>query len=143
MGKLQVKYDKLQRALATFCEAVESLNEAHQKHSSHKLILSLQDSLIKRFEYSIDGSWKYIKYYLEIELKSPPEYSSPKPIIRKACLAGLVSEEESSIFLDMFEKRNLTSHMYQEELAGIVIKNAQQYYDTMKKCIDRIPPLSE
>jgi len=140
MAKLQVKYEQLQRALATLLDAIELLKEGTKSKLPDRIILAYEGSLVQRFEYCIESSWKYFKDYLEAELINPADIIFPKQVIRKACLASLISVEETTIFLEMLDLRNLTSHIYREELAGIVCINAQRYYDTMKGCINRMEP---
>ena len=140
MAKLQVKYEQLNRALVTFLDAIELLKEGHDKKASARILLAYERSLVQCFEYCIEGSWKYFKDYLESQLINQNDIIFPRQVIRRACLANLISVEETTIFLEMLELRNLTSHIYREELAGIVCLNAQRYYETMKKCTDRMQP---
>jgi nucleotidyltransferase substrate binding protein (TIGR01987 family) len=75
----------------------------------------VRDASIQRFEYSFEAVWKAIKIYLR--QAESIELASPKSVIRASLRLGLLSEEQTRAALQMAEDRNLTVHMYQEELA--------------------------
>lgn len=104
------------------------------------IILILRDSSLRHFKLSVDLFWKYIKTYLEEKLQIVPEILSPKTIIRHACQAKLISEAEAEAVLDMIKKRNLTSHIYQEELAAELIGDLSSYLTVMNEILERIVP---
>ncbi|EKD48546.1 MAG: hypothetical protein ACD_64C00261G0005 [uncultured bacterium] len=150
MDRLSKKYEHLNRAITSFEQAllqhkkwkttitpkkVEALNIDYEG-----ILLNLRDSIIQRFEYSIDLLWKYIKSYLNEKLSIIPDISSPNTIIREAGKARLISEEDTELVLDMIKKRNLTSHIYQEELAVILSAELARYLAVMQKIFDDIKP---
>ena len=95
----------------------------------------LRDSLIKRFEYSIDVFWKYLRLHL-IE-RQGMEPAPPKTTIRNAFEVGLLSDDETTTILDMIDNRNLTSHTYNESLAEKVSEEIPDYFKVMKKVLAR------
>jgi nucleotidyltransferase substrate binding protein (TIGR01987 family) len=150
MDRLAKKYDHLNRAIAIF-------NQAFLQHTKWKttlnpqkveglgidyegIVLNLRDSMIQRFEYSIDLLWKYIKSYLYEKLTITPDVVSPNTIIREAGKARLISEEETKILLDMIKKRNLTSHIYQEEIAELLSGELPTFLEIMQKVSANIAP---
>jgi len=101
---------------------------------------SFRDSLIQRFEISTDLFWKYLKIYLEDKIKIIPEANVPKPVIKATCKAKLISEKDSEMLLEMIQKRNLTSHIYKEEIADIVCKGIPTYFELMDKYSKQLTP---
>jgi nucleotidyltransferase substrate binding protein (TIGR01987 family) len=78
-----------------------------------------RDSVIQRFEYTLELSWKTAKKYLESQGISP---TTPKEAIREAAKAGWINNAE--LWMTFIEKRNLTSHIYQEKIAVEVYETA-------------------
>ena len=74
------------------------------------------DLVVKRFEFTFEMSWKALKRYLSflgIEAKSP------RVVFQEAYAQGIITDE--TIWLDMIEQRNLSSHIYDEfEIKGIL-----------------------
>jgi nucleotidyltransferase substrate binding protein (TIGR01987 family) len=73
------------------------------------------DLIVKRFEFTYEMSWKALKRYLDF---LGTEANNPRSVFKEAYAQGIIAEE--SIWLEMIEMRNLTSHIYDErEVAGI------------------------
>lgn len=155
MDRLRKKYEQINQALTTFDDAIhlfytieknEQLTDKKNMHSIYKdigydqLLLALRDSIIQRFEYTIDGLWKYLKDYLELIAGIMPPSSSPKNIIRTATSIGIISEQESEQIIEMLDYRNNTSHRYQEDLAEIIKNGSRRYCDLLKTVIARLAP---
>ena len=81
------------------------------------------DGVIQRFEFCFELSWKLMKAYLAFE---GIEANSPRSSIRESFKIGLITEAED--WLDMLEKRNLSSHTYDEETAKEIYQNISQKY---------------
>lgn len=75
----------------------------------------VRDSVIQRFEFTHELSWKMMK--LKLEAEGLPA-RTPRETIQEALQAGLI--EDGNLWTDMQKKRNLTSHTYHEELADDV-----------------------
>jgi len=97
-----------------------------------------RDSLIQRFEYSVDTVWKYLKEYLW--RKRGVEQTHPKPVFRECFKVGLINEQETEKLIDMIDDRNITSHAYKESIANKVGINIPIYYKLMKKLLDEAQP---
>ena len=95
----------------------------------------VQDSVIKRFEYSFEMFWKYIKEYLLV--RDGKTANSPKSCFREALSAGLISEDECHLFLVMTDDRNLTSHTYEETLAMELYNKIPGYAAAMEKVLGK------
>ena len=100
------------RALGRFREALER-KEALEREGFGDIYLDLA---VKRFEFTYEMSWKAIRRcldFLGIEAKYP------RICFKEAYALGLLTNE--SVWLEMIEQRNLTSHVYnQDEVKGIL-----------------------
>ena len=94
-----------------------------------------RDSLIKRFEFSIDTLWKYLKAYLKEE--KGIEQKSPKDVFKECLRQNLISKEETVQALNMIDSRNATSHMYKEELAEQIFHDIPEFHKLMDSIINR------
>ena len=120
MKKFQDKLEKLNLAYNSLKEMIEFGNTANI--SLEKFDEALRDSIIKKFEYTFELSWKTIKAYLEEE--GYEEMSSPRKVLKQAFESNIINDEE--VWSNMLEARNSTAHTYDEEKAIYyedVIKN--------------------
>ena len=113
MDKLRQKHTQLLQALKTLKTAIDRIKKLEaEKEKLCKTIdyeeeyRTHRDSVIQRFEYSIDLFWKYIKKYLE-EKHMFPAIKSPAEVIRQACAAKIIDEAESETILEMIKSRNI------------------------------------
>ncbi len=135
MKKFQDKLEKLNLAYNSLKEMIEFGNTANI--SLEKFDEALRDSIIKKFEYTFELSWKTIKAYLEEE--GYEEMSSPRKVLKQAFESNIIFDEE--VWSNMLEARNSTAHTYDEEKAIYyedVIKNKY-----IKKLDELIKKLNE
>ncbi|WP_072004162.1 nucleotidyltransferase substrate binding protein [Selenomonas sp. AB3002] len=100
---------------------LERLQSALQKEPDADEIYL--DATIQRFEFSFELAWKLMKAVLEYE---GIEVSSPRSSIREGWKAGLIADAET--WLDMQEKRNLFTHIYDEFTALEVYRQIKEKY---------------
>jgi len=131
---IEKKYTSLTKALATLKKSLIIIEDPKNQH----LYESLRDSVIQRFEYSIDTFWKFLKFYIQETEKVDLEASSPRIILRQAETVGLIDKQQHEILIDCLADRNLTSHVYNEETADSILKNIPLYYETMKSITDKL-----
>jgi nucleotidyltransferase substrate binding protein (TIGR01987 family) len=100
----------------------------------------IRDATIQRFEFTFEVIWKTLKLYLE---RQGHECGGPRPTLKKAFTENLIATpEEADLWLRMLEDRNLTSHAYDEALAGRIYRNIVQDYSTMlSRMAERIQTL--
>ena len=100
--------------------ALTSLNKALAKSAAAPDDEELRDACIQRFEYSFELCWKMLKRQLEQELPSPAEIDgySYRQLFRVGAERGFVDDVEA--WFDYRELRNITSHTYDEAMAGKV-----------------------
>lgn len=70
--------------------------------------------LIQVFEFSFELAWKTLKDLLYFE---GFEEKSPRGTFRRAFQAGYLDEDDTELFLDALDKRNLLAHIYDEDKA--------------------------
>lgn len=154
MERLKSKHESLVKAVASLKDAID-LYEKGTKHIEivqlqglddeervifeyEPILIALRDSLIQRFGYTVDMLWKYIKLYLEEVVKIKPEIRGPKHIAREVGAAGIISEQDTQILLDMIDSRNMTSHIYKEEIAQQLSSLIPEYYELIVKIMSKM-----
>lgn len=142
MATINERIETINLALVTLKEAIESfdeqVNDATENPSQKnlKLVVSLRDSMIQRFEYCTDLFWKVLKLYLENIEKITLESNSPRGVIRAAVQAKILSEKQGIICMQMVDNRNMTSHMYHQEIAEEIAARVPEFYTLMRTSID-------
>ena len=97
-----ISLSRLEKALAT-------LKQGYKPNPSELE----RDGLIQRFEYSIELCWKTSK---KILFESGIQADTPKNVFREMAALGWITNPED--WLDYLDKRNETSHIYNEEVAS-------------------------
>lgn len=154
MAKLEIKHQELIKALESLERAIELFRRACQEkehmqlrslegdlvrlYGYEEIIKSFRDSLIQRFEYCVDSFWKHIKDHLEITLGEQLDLKGPKNIMRAAGQVGVMHENEVTQALEMINHRNLTSHMYREEMVLEISAMISDYYQLMVEVTAKI-----
>ena len=100
--------------LDNFAKALKRLNEANTVYKKHTDDDIFQDALIKRFEFTFELGWKTLREFLSAQ-GYKLDILSPKGVFAFAYQEGILTEE--TLWLDMLESRNLTSHDYGRELS--------------------------
>lgn len=95
-------------SLARLVKALGSLKQGYKDAPSELE----RDGLIQRFEYSVELCWKTAKKILLLHGISA---DSPKNVFREMGQLGWLDDVEN--WIDYIDKRNETSHTYNEEVA--------------------------
>lgn len=133
MERLKQRYQLLQKAVNTLRQVLQKLAPLNVNDDYY---LEVRDSVIQRFEYSVDLLWKFLKHFLEEKYATTPP-ASPKPVFKICLDTNLVTQEEYTKLIEMIEDRNLTSHAYDETLAERIKTAIPQYYNIMKNIVKR------
>lgn len=83
-----------------------------------------QQGLIQGFEVTHELAWNVLKDYLEYE--GIQGLVGSRSTVREAFKRGLIADGEA--WMDMIEKRNLTSHTYNLTVAGQVVEAVRDRY---------------
>lgn len=84
----------------------------------------IQDSLIRRYEYTLELAWKTMKDYLENE--GFMDVTSPKKAVRKAFQERMI--QDGSAWITALDDCNKTSHAYDENMAKEVIRSITEQH---------------
>lgn len=107
------------QSLVPLKNALESLKKATQQPVDE----FIRDSVIQRFEFSFELSWKNLKRYLETD--RPLVDDSIKAILREAHQRKLISDIDQ--WFSFHKARNLSSHTYNESTAAEVYQDAVKF----------------
>lgn len=94
-----------------------------------------RDACIKRFEYSVETTWKAAQRYLALE---GTELASPKPVVRACFQAGLLTESETEAALQVIDDRNLAAHTYDEKLAAALVARLPAHATLLREWLREI-----
>jgi len=112
------------KAYDRFADAVDRRDEFY-KHGYSDIYLDL---VVKRFEFTFEMSWKAIKRYLAFV---GIECLNPRSCFKEAFAQGLIEDE--GVWLDMVEKRNLSSHIYDENEIGMILDLLIDYKNAFER----------
>ena len=150
MDVITKKYQSIYNAIASFSLSIDEYKKwkndinpqkAHSIGADYEpILIGLRDSSIQRFEYSVDTLWKYLKIYLEIKYNIIVTIPAPANIVRESSKLKIITEKNAEIVLEMIKSRNMTSHIYQEEIAEVLAQSLPAYRDVMQNIINTLKP---
>lgn len=111
-----------QQRLENFGKALTQLEAACNQDKYSDLERA---GLVQMFEFSFELAWKTLKDLLFFE---GYDERTPRSVIRRSFEVEYLSEEDSEVFLDALKKRNLLSHIYEEEVAKEALKLIKETY---------------
>lgn len=112
--------------IGPFKNAVSKLEQALAQTKNE----FIRDSVIQRFEFSVELAWKTSKKIMG------STSTAPKTLIREMAQNQLISEIE--LWLKAVDMRNLSSHTYQENLAEEVYDFAKLFLPHLKQLLSVI-----
>lgn len=111
------RFDNFERALHQLTLAIEL--KAQRPLSNLE-----QQGLIQGFEFTHELAWNVLKDYLEME--GIQGLVGSRSTAREAFKRGLVRDGEA--WMDMIEKRNLSSHTYNQSVANTLATAISESY---------------
>ncbi len=118
--------------LSSFEKALQSLLDSIDIYSSGLVPIGssaeklFRDGIIQRFEYTFELSWKMLKRYFEMYGLEKVDTFTNKQFFRLAFEQGLIKNAE--VWMGYLQRRNLTSHVYDEEVARKVYSTVNDFY---------------
>jgi len=108
--------------LSPFENALVSLNEAIKKFYEDESDKFIRDSVIQRFEYTYEVSYKMLRRFLQLSEHSEGSFDEFvfADVIRTANERNLLLGNLES-WVEYRKMRNITSHSYDEEKANAII----------------------
>lgn len=82
-----------------------------------------EDGVIKRFEFTFEVFWKTLKIFLSVK---GLEAKTPRDTLKEAFRLEWLDNE--SLFLDMLDDRNKTSHIYNEDESRKIFERISTNY---------------
>lgn len=104
------RFDNFQRAMHQLTRAIRLMEQRPLSDLE-------QQGLIQGFEFTHELAWNVLKDYLEME--GIQGLVGSRSTVREAFKRGLVSDGEA--WMDMIEKRNLSSHTYNQDVADTLV----------------------
>lgn len=92
----------------------------------------IRDATIQRFEYTYELAWKFLQRFLSSEYGQGVVAGwTRKELFRAAAKKGWIDDVEH--WLQFHQARNLTSHVYDEQIADQVYQAAQAFADAAER----------
>jgi len=111
---------KIRQSLHNLEKALTRLKEALAEPIDNEIVI---DGTIQRFEFCIELFWKTLKRLLSFE---GIETKTPRETLKQAYQIGWLNDETA--WLEMLKDRNLTSHIYDEVMAGDIYNHIQKNF---------------
>lgn len=111
------RFDNYKRALYQLTLAVQLMEQRPLSDLE-------QQGIIQGFEFTHELAWNVLKDYLEYE--GIQGLVGSRSAVREAFKRGLVADGEA--WMDMIEKRNLSTHTYNLEVAALLVSAIRDTY---------------
>jgi len=139
MEKLEEKYADLLKIHKRLAVAIKTYEKALvDKSIDDEIREAFRDSLIKRFELMYDLLWKYIREY--INTMQGDAADSPRKVFQQCLSLSLINSDETQQLVDLIEDRNLTTHVYNIDLANKVAADIPKHFDVIHEIIMKLKP---
>lgn len=124
--------------LTPLTRALAALDRGLARWSAAPQDEELRDACIQRFEFTFELSWKMLRRRLSMDLPSAQEVDAMtwRALIRAGAVQGLI-EDVDAWFLYR-EKRNITSHTYDEKKAAEVTAVLPQFARDARALLERL-----
>lgn len=132
MERVKIRAQTFEKALTSLEVPIKKSKMSFDKEIQEMI----RDSLIKRFEYTFETFWQFLKQLLEDSYGI--QAVGTRNIFKEALRINLISESELEILLNMVLDRNETVHAYKENVADEIAQDIPDYYKTMKTIFERL-----
>lgn len=129
---MEIKIDSLKNALETVKESISILDNNNLEH----LRTSLEDAVIKRFEYTLELSKKIMKKILKKYYDKQEEELTVNNIFRLMYGLNFISNMER--WRNYHEKRNNTAHEYNLEKSRKLLSLVPEFIQDIEELINNI-----
>lgn len=132
MKKSELNLDVLKDSFNTLKECYQDFSlEQNSKMKDY-----IKDSCIKRFEYTYETAKKVMNKFLKKEYDKTERELSINNIFREMYGLDLIKNFEN--WTDYREKRNFTSHEYDEKYTHTIVEIIPQFLDDVDYLINRL-----
>ena len=123
--------------LTVFENAVNSLITILERWNSDKTDDVIRDSMIQRFEYTFSFSVKMMNRFLNLQSHEGINTLTFNEIIRKSNQYGIIKSNLET-WDDYRQKRNMTSHTYNENVAKDVVAIIPVFKDEAEYLLNKL-----
>ena len=131
--KLIDRFKTTQKTIRFLKKAIDDLKTLEDK----RYVEHLRNSKIQSLKFSVDTLWKFLRLYFA-KAEGKEIKPTPKAVFRYCLQADITNKNETELLLEMVDDRNLSSHTYHEDLAETLNENIEEYYELMKKILDKV-----
>lgn len=121
---------KVKESIGNLERAIRRLEEAVAVETSNELAI---DGTIQRFEFAFELLWKTLKRIFEFEGKELSS-SLPGDVLKECFAQGWLHDE--TLWQEMRKSRNMTSHVYDEEMAKDIYAKIMIYTPAMRQLLE-------
>jgi len=133
---IEKHYMSAKKACNALSRMIKRLAAEEKGGADTEILEGLSDSVVKRFELTYEMFWKYLKNYL-FE-KHAIEQTSPREVFRACATHKITTPQETELFTKMVQTRNLTTPIYDQELAiSAIVDQIPPYCELIKKVLER------
>ena len=118
--------------LTSFEKALKTLDEIIERYDREKNDTAIRDAVIQRFEYTYSLSIKMLTRFLQSQAIDLPDSLTFNETIRKANQMGLLLSNLEK-WTEYRQKRNLTSHTYEESIANSVVNVVKDFQQDARR----------
>lgn len=125
-------------------KSINSLRECiidYKKNPDTKIKEYIADSCVKRFEYTVETSWKIMKKFLKLQYGKSDKELTMNNIFRYMEGYGIIKSWET--WKNYYDHRNNTSHEYNKEkakeilnIAENLLEDAEYLYNNLSKALE-------
>ncbi len=123
--------------LTSFEKALKTLDEIIERYDREKNDTAIRDAVIQRFEYTYSLSIKMLTRFLQSQAIDLPDSLTFNETIRKANQMGLLLSNLEK-WTEYRQKRNLTSHTYEESVANSVVNVVKDFQQDAKFLLNKL-----
>jgi nucleotidyltransferase substrate binding protein (TIGR01987 family) len=130
--------EKLKNSIQNLKQAIATLEKSCWLFIEWKIDKDIvRDSIIQRFEYVFELSWKFMKEFLEYEWISWKNF--PREVIKEMFKKWII--DNLDLWLDLLDTRNKLSHTYSEYSSEIACEFILKNYWEFNKLVNNIQKL--
>ena len=137
MNKSELDISNLKNCI----DALEECFDAYNTIDNEVMRGFVEDSCVKRFEFTVETSWKIMKKYLKLEYGKDDKELTMNNIFRLMEGYGFIKSWE--VWRDYYNKRNDTSHEYNREKASKILETIGNLLEDAKFLYDRLDNVLE
>ena len=101
------------KKIENYCSCLSVLEKGNFQQAQDDEIYRM--GMIGQFQLTFELAWKALKAVLELDGVQSSDTGSPRDVLKTAASVGFLKDDE--VWLLMLKKRNLSTHIYDEEEA--------------------------